>query len=1274
MKQEPLGFKITGRGKDKEIFANERFIIEKELGSGGFGVVYQAYDKEHKTSVALKTFSNIDADGLYRFKREFRLLADMVHPNLVRLYELMSDGEQCFFTMELINGVDFLKYVKKVSNSLSTSPTDITLKLKRVEAFDQNLDFSNQEISSSKKTLPFDENKLRKVLYQIVEGVNALHEVGKIHRDLKPSNIMISNEGRAIILDFGLAAELAPQGTHKSMEITGTPVYMSPEQGLGKPLTIATDWYSIGTMLYEALTGELPFDGSFGNIIMEKATSDPLPPSDLVKGIPEDLDLLCQDLLNRNPKNRPSGREILERLSSVVMDSPAYTSSSAVLLSPQNLFIGREKQLKVLREGFDFCKQGKPVAVFLEGRSGIGKSMIVRNFLEDLALNNSDLVLLSGKCYAQETVPYKAFDNVVDSLSNYLKQQPRLEVEAILPLDILTLAKLFPVLKQVEIIEQAKGNVLSIPGSQELRRKAFAALRELLTRLAYKKQLVICIDDLQWGDADSAALLWSLLCPPDPPPLMLIFCYRSEEAETSPMIKTILSWHKTLAQDIILKEVKVEELSPSEAKELFVSLLGSNDLSGIDHADEIIAESGGNPFFINEFAQYLKFFDTKGDQLNKKLEISLDKVIQKRVENLPEESRYLLEIVAVAGRPLERMLAKEVVNLSNDEQALSLLLATRFVKKRLSNSLEELDTYHDRIRETLSSLLDKQKLKAYHKFLAVALEKAKVVDIESLTYHLYGAGEIEKAAKYAIMAAEQASETLAFDRAAHYYKMALELQTNKTSETLNLQIKLGDAYVNAGRGSEAAQAYLAAAKDSDLTLAIDLERKAGEQLLLSGRIDEGVEVIRKVLSKVQLSLNESPKRTLWSLLLQRTKLWFRGLAFQEKNIDSIAKEELVKIDSCYSASVGLSMINHIYGADYQTRSLLLALKAGEPYRVARAIVFESAFSSMAGNSSSKRTESLILKAKVLARRVNDPYLFGLTKLMAGVAAFMEGRWKKSCELCGEAEKILREKCTGVVWELDIVNIFVMRSLYALGKWREISFRMPTLLKEAKEKNNIYAETNLLARISYITLLASNKADEAENLLKSAIDQWSRQGYQIQHYFALLGKVDTILYSNKPKEGMALFIKEWPALKESLLLRSELLRIEMLHARARLAIACAALETNPTSLLLQAEKDVKNIEKEKTAWGNALASLLHASIASVKGELQKALDFLVIAESRFESSDMALHAAVIRRLQGQIIGGDQGKELIKLADDFMASEDIKNPLAISNTIAPGKWHK
>ncbi|HEX4355732.1 MAG TPA: serine/threonine-protein kinase, partial [Polyangiales bacterium] len=302
---------------------SQRYVIERELGRGGMGVVYQAFDQERNTRVALKALTHGDALNIYRLKNEFRQLSDLCHPNLVSLHELCCDGDQWFFTMELIDGVTFDQYVG--AGPHSTRQTDreramnTTLAGRARLVRDASVTLSQPGIAGQ-FALPrvrCDLTRLRSALQQLVAAIASLHDAGKLHRDIKPSNVLVTAEGRVVVLDFGLVSnstriEADAQDPDRTIggSVFGTPAYMSPEQAVGEQITTSSDWYSVGCILYEALTGKLPFEGSVLQILKQKEELEPPAPSSIVAGVPEDLDQLCRSLLHRNAADRPPGDEV----------------------------------------------------------------------------------------------------------------------------------------------------------------------------------------------------------------------------------------------------------------------------------------------------------------------------------------------------------------------------------------------------------------------------------------------------------------------------------------------------------------------------------------------------------------------------------------------------------------------------------------------------------------------------------------------------------------------------------------------------------------------------------------------------------------------------------------------------------------------------------------------------------------------------------------------------------------------------------------------------
>ena len=433
------------------VCVNHRYKLSGMIGRGGMGVVYRAHDQRLDRIVALKTIRWFDPALLYRFKREFRSLSSMSHPNLVALYELTSDGGTWFIVMEYIDGIPFMSYVSR-SAFTSTASNDVCWP-----------------------------DRLRRGLTQLALGVSALHQAGKLHRDIKPSNVLVSREERVVLLDFGLAAELGAMGVHDSTDgrIVGTASYMAPEQAQGQPTSPASDWYSVGSMLYEALTGRTPFAGSELDVLFAKRQAEPVPPRALMDGLPDDLACLCTDLLRHEPSARPTGQEILRRLGAGAAEAgPARATASRPVA-----LVGRRRQLKVLEAASLAVMHGETVVTLVHGQSGVGKTALVSEFLQGLGATLKPLVF-AGKCYAQESVPYKALDMIIDGLSRYLRQLPAAKAQAVVPRDVQLLAQVFPVLLQAEAVSTAPRRSFLIADPQELRRRAILVLRELLARLS----------------------------------------------------------------------------------------------------------------------------------------------------------------------------------------------------------------------------------------------------------------------------------------------------------------------------------------------------------------------------------------------------------------------------------------------------------------------------------------------------------------------------------------------------------------------------------------------------------------------------------------------------------------------------------------------------------------------------------------------------------------------------------------------------------------------
>ena len=309
---------------------DDRYEISEVLGIGGMAVVYRAVDNKLRRSVAIKVLRDdvaMDEESRRRFRTEYQAVAMLSHPNIRAVYDVVSSGDTEYIVMEYVEGINLKQYLKRKGH----------------------LDW--------KQTLHFS--------IQIARALSHAHEKGIIHMDIKPQNIMLPRDGTAKVADFGIA-QLEGADTSDTDEAVGSIHYISPEQARGEAVDARTDIYSLGVVMYEMLTGRLPFDGStVSEVAMQHFSVVPLAPSVLATEVPEGLEKIALRAMQPDVNKRfQSAAEMLSALESFRKDQ---NSVSTILGTNIVTLFDRERPRRKLFSGRS--KQSAPAAENAESAS-----------------------------------------------------------------------------------------------------------------------------------------------------------------------------------------------------------------------------------------------------------------------------------------------------------------------------------------------------------------------------------------------------------------------------------------------------------------------------------------------------------------------------------------------------------------------------------------------------------------------------------------------------------------------------------------------------------------------------------------------------------------------------------------------------------------------------------------------------------------------------------------------------------------------------------------
>jgi len=1115
----------------------DRFGVLEELGSGGFGTVVRAFDHVTGHEVALKLLHRGDQEGTERFKREFRALVELEHPNLVRLGELFERKKRWAFSMELVPGDELLRWVR-----------------------------------AADAVGGFDEARLRSALTQLATALEALHRAGLIHRDIKPANVRVTPEGRLVLLDFGLVTQLAQGAQSTARNVVGTLAYMAPEQTESRPNSAAVDLYALGVLLYEALAQRLPFSGDIRQLLLAKYAQAPLPPHEWNPHVPADLEQLCLALLAIEPEERPTASQVLARLGGPVALGRASTPPSH-----HDVFVGRGSELVTLFGSFDRVLRVAPTLLLIEGESGIGKSALIAEFVRQLRERTPLVLTMSGRCHAFEHVTYKALDEIVDQLVRKLRARP--PRAAALPESSQLLPLLFPALSRVPALEGATRT-----RTRAERTELFDAFRDLLALLCAEQPVVLTVDDLQWSDPDSVALLRDLLDFGALRGLLLIASCRPVDLAERAMLEPLLAHPRT-------QKLELGALPDGDARAL-LSALGASRLDA-SHSGEALGELRGHPLFLTELARR---YPSARSLLGRTREVTLDEAILSRVAQLDQGARNVLTHVCLSASPLPHGLLADAMGapLGTVYRALATLRTERLVR---SAQVGEVLAYHDRVREVVASAESPARRASIHLALADGWQRSKHANPARIAHHLLACGEHVRAAPWLERAAEDALATAAFERAAELFAQRLSLTDTPLSadERKRMLCAQADALAQAGRCSDSARVLSLVLETATGEERRNLLVRTAQQLLQAGQVEQGLLAARTVMEEMHLPWPDNQLsaslRLGWHRLLSLGS--FRGAPPARR---SSAADDM-KLDTMARLLHPLFWADLLRSAEMAARYARLAWRSGSPAHIARALGAASVFNIMRDPDGCDL--SLSEQAAIWAERDGTAPVRAYQALTRGGSLVFTARFREAADHFERAVELYAQ-CQGEVWMETNTRGPYLGMMFLAGEHRTFMARSAEWLREAQGRGDAFASVQLtLVGRGACRHLLEDAPELAVAEIERVLEPWRVASFGLHHFFAADVLHHAMTYADAEQA-----YAWWSADRPELRVLSRLLRgfvPEMLAVYCAEAWLRFALHSGRRELLEQVHKRALVLERARTPRARIRATLIKAQLLAFAGD-------------------------------------------------------------------------
>jgi GTPase SAR1 family protein len=1024
-----------------------------------------------------------------------------------------------------------------------------------------------------------------------------------------------------------------------------------------------TDWYAVGVMLYEALTGALPFSGPPVKVLLKKQKERPKAPAERVGSVPEALSELAMDLLHIDLTERPDGDEILARLAEFSgTDETEPTPTPARTRLVDETFVGRSAELDGLHSAWEEVDRA-PVVQIVSGEAGVGKSILVRRFLDTLSDRQQELVVLFGRCYESETVPFKAFDGVVDALSHFLKGLDPLEAALLLPNDMSELVRVFPVLDRVpEVADLAVGG-RTRGNARDVRLRAFECLRELLGRIGTRYPLVLYIDDLQWADTDSLVLLNDLIGSESAPRMLLVATRRpiDEDAGREPLERRL--------QDADVRVMELGGLSKDEVSELVADIDEELELDSVDEARESwLEQAEGHPLLLQELVRHYAETSNDPDSVP-----SLEQLIWRRIEGLDELTRGLVEMCGLAGIPLPLATVRQSLELDGDEahRAAQTGKALHLVRLAPGREHTTVEPYHDRVREATRDNMPSDRHIDYTERLIDAMRETGVSRTEPLAFvsMLLDAGFDEEAAEEAIGAAERANEALAFETAANLYKIARRAGSFSGEEDRQLRLAIAENLNNAGHGAEAPDYWLSAVEGADPEERLELHQRASAELISQGDIDRGTAILREVFDNIDESLPESRIWIVLLLLWNRILVRIKGWTWEERPEESISRREKTRVRVYGIAARRIGMLDSVRGLYFQSRQLRLALRSGYTPEIAIALANEGQFGTVRGKKSEiARSREALALATDIAQELNDRRTTHIVGLLEAIADFFQMRFSSAYESLVEHQEKLRHQPFAEQYMLNLARLFEIYTLKYLGRLREARRKLEEHERDAAYRNDGFMLTGV-RWFSSFAYLAQDRPEKASRVLDGT--HWQAEGGRMK-VFAIqraMSRAEIALYHGTVRERQEEIVSALRRACDSHVGKGAA-ELRSLSSWMVGRLTLASSEPLDTSKERAIAGFVRDLDGEYLRLFGMWARFLEAGLAHRRGDEATARSMLRRAIKVGEDHDVDMFVACARFQLSRLLSDEAADETRSRAMEWMNAEGVVDPDRFVRIFVPG----